>query len=421
MVVAKAEGVHVWDPEGRHYYDFLAAYSAVNQGHRHPRIIDALVKQAGRLTICSRAFYSDSLGPYEKYITELFGYEMVLPMNTGAEAVETALKLARKWGYARKGISEGEAIVLACAGNFHGRTLGVISMSTDPDCRRGFGPFLPNVGPVCPGTGSTIRFNSVGDLREALRVHGPKVAAFLVEPIQGEAGYHRWLCVRFLYLHRIHVPDDGYLRQCYELCKEHNVLFMADEIQSGLGRAGTMLAVDHEGVRPDVLILGKALSGGVFPVSAVLADRDIMLCIQPGEHGSTYGGNPLGCAVALAGLKALQEDNLVANSAELGAKFRAALEARNHPAISDGKSLPTLLTHLCVVRGRGLMNAIDIDEAKTGGKTAWDLCMLLKQNGLITKPTHEKTIRLTPPLCITEGELQACQEIIFRSLDELVN
>ncbi|KAJ1973525.1 ornithine aminotransferase [Dimargaris xerosporica] len=389
----KAKGVKVWDPEGKEYYDFLSAYSAVNQGHCHPKIVQALVDQAQTLALSSRAFFNDKFGEYAKYITEYFGYDMVLPMNTGAEAVETAIKLARKWGYLKKKIPPGQAIVFSCSENFHGRTTGVISMSTDPDATSDFGPFLPQVGPRCPTTGRMIRYNHSEDLEAVLETHGPNVAAFLVEPIQGEAG--------------IVVPDEGYLARCYELCKKHNVLFIADEIQTGLARTGTMLAVEHEQVRPDIVLLGKALSGGVYPVSAVLADRDVMLCIKPGEHGSTYGGNPIACAVAMAALKVIRDENLVERAKVLGEKFRSQLCALNNPVIRT-------------VRGRGLLNAIVIDESQLGsGKTAWDLCVQMKEFGLLAKPTHQNIIRLAPPLVITEEQLSEGAQIIQKAIAAL--
>lgn len=363
-------------------------------GHCHPKIVKALVDQASRLTLSSRAFYNDQLGRYAKFITEYFGYDMVLPMNTGAEGVETALKLARKWGYVKKGIPDGEAIILAVSGNFHGRTLGAISLSTDPESRGGFGPYVPRIGATCPETGKTIRYNCAEDLQAALEEHGPKVAAFLVEPIQGEAG--------------IVVPDDGYLKKCYDLCRQHNVLFISDEIQAGLGRTGELLAAHHDRVRPDVVILGKALSGGIYPVSAVLADRDVMLCIKPGEHGSTYGGNPIACAVATAALEVLRDERLVERAKTLGERFRAGLKALNSPLIT-------------IVRGRGLMNAIVVDESKLGGKKAWHICLLLKHYGLLTKPTHENIIRLSPPLCISEEQLDECVSIIGKTLKEFIS
>ena len=293
-------------------------------------IIKTLTEQAGRLTLSSRAFYNDMFGQYARFVTDYFGYEMVLPMNTGVEAVETALKLARKWGYKKKGIADGEAIVLACEGNFHGRTIGAISLSTDPESRGGFGPYVPLVGAVCPGSDAVLRYNNVDDLKRALEQHGPNVAAFLVEPIQGEAG--------------INVPDDGYIRKCFELCRQHNVLFIADEIQTGLGRTGELLCVDHDGIRPDVLVLGKALSGGVYPVSAVLANKEVMLCIQPGEHGSTYGGNPLGCAVSITALEVLRDEKLAERAKILGERLRKGLRSLNNPIITCSKSLQSILT-----------------------------------------------------------------------------
>ncbi|KAJ1929269.1 ornithine aminotransferase [Tieghemiomyces parasiticus] len=392
-VLSKGKGAKVWDPEGKEYLDFLSAYSAVNQGHCHPKIVQALIDQSQTLALSSRAFYNDQFGKYAKYVTEYFKYDMVLPMNTGAEAVETALKLARKWGYMKKNIPANKALIFSCAENFHGRTTGVVSMSTDPEARNDFGPYLPNVGPYCPSTGSVIRYNHVEDLEAALEAHGPEVAAFLVEPIQGEAG--------------IVVPDEGYLKKCYELCQKHNVLFIADEIQTGLARTGTMLAIEHDGVRPDIVLLGKALSGGVYPVSAVLTDRDVMLCIQPGEHGSTYGGNPVACAVAIAALEVLKEENLVERARTLGEQFRTALRAFDSPVIQT-------------VRGRGLLNAIVIDESRCNGKTAWDLCLLMKERGLLAKPTHQNIIRLAPPLVISEEELQRGVDIIKSSVADLV-
>ncbi|KAF9955235.1 ornithine aminotransferase [Mortierella alpina] len=393
VVFSKAQGIWVWDCEGNKYMDFLSAYSATNQGHSHPKIVKALCDQAQKLCLSSRAFYNDVFGQYAKYVTEYFGFDKVLPMNTGAEAVETAIKLSRKWGYMKKNIPEGEAIVLSCTENFHGRTIGIVSMSTDPDARIGFGPYLPNVGPICPKTGRTIRYNNIEDLEYVLEHNGKNVAAFLVEPIQGEAG--------------IMVPDNGYLKKVSELCKKHNVLMIADEIQTGLARTGKMLCIDHDDVKPDMLLLGKALSGGVYPVSAVLANDEVMLCIKPGEHGSTYGGNPLGCAVAMAALEVIKEDNLVEKADILGQKFRAAITKIQSPALA-----------LC--RGRGLLNAIVIDESKANGRTAWQLCLLLKKKGLLAKPTHQNIIRLAPPLCITEAELMDGVRLIEESLKELL-
>jgi ornithine--oxo-acid transaminase len=352
--------------------------------------LKALVDQASKLHLSSRAFYNDQFGAFAKFVTEFFGFDMVLPMNTGAEAVETALKLSRKWGYLKKGIPENEAIILACEGNFHGRTFGVISMSNDPDCRRGFGPFLPGVASVCPNSKAVLSYGDLASLETALETHGSKVAALLIEPIQGEAG--------------IRVPPEGFLKKAYELCKKYNVLFLADEIQTGLARTGRMLAVDHENVKPDVLILGKALSGGVYPVSAVLASRDVMLCIKPGEHGSTYGGNPLGCAVAKAALEVLRDEKLAEKAQLLGEIFREGLRKINSPLIQ-------------LVRGKGLLNALVIDESASD-KTAWHVCLLLKKNGLLAKPTHQNIIRLAPPLCITEEQVKESLKIIEKTLEE---
>ncbi|PFH50211.1 hypothetical protein AMATHDRAFT_48114 [Amanita thiersii Skay4041] len=395
VVYESAKGAKVWDPEGREYIDMLSAYSAVNQGHCHPRIVATLVEQAQKLTLSSRAFYNSVFGRFAKQITEMFGYEMVLPMNTGVEAVETALKLARKWAYMRKGVPRGQAIVLSVAGNFHGRTLGVISMSTDPDSRSEFGPFLAGVGPtyVDGDEVKTIRYGVLDDLKRALELYGDRVAAFLIEPIQGEAG--------------IVVPEDGYLSNVHELCKKHNVLLICDEIQTGLCRTGKMLACEWDNVRPDVVLLGKALSGGVYPVSAVLADKDIMLCIRPGEHGSTYGGNPLGSAVAMTALQVLVDEKLADRAQRLGEIFRSGVRAFNSPLVS-------------LVRGRGLLNAVVIDESKsTKGRTAWQLCLLLKSRGVLAKPTHVNIIRFAPPLVITEEELQKAIRIIGECLDDL--
>ncbi|KAF9178285.1 ornithine aminotransferase [Haplosporangium sp. Z 767] len=393
VVFAKAQGIWVWDCEGNKYMDFLSAYSATNQGHSHPKIVKALCDQAQTLCLSSRAFYNNVFGQYAKYVTEYFGFDKVLPMNTGAEAVETAIKLARKWGYMKKNIPEGDAVVLSCTENFHGRTVGIISMSTDPDARLGFGPYLPNVGPVCPKTNRTIHYNNIEDLEYVLEHNGKNVAAFLIEPIQGEAG--------------IMVPEDGYLQKVSELCKKHNVLLIADEIQTGLARTGKMLCIDHDNIKPDIVLLGKALSGGVYPVSAVLANDNVMLCIKPGEHGSTYGGNPLGCAVAMAALEVIKEENLVEKAAVLGEKFRTAVRKIDSPI-------------LALTRGRGLLNAIVIDESKANGRTAWQLCLLLKKKGLLAKPTHQNIIRLAPPLCITEAELMDGVRIIEESLKELL-
>lgn len=395
VVLAKGLGARVWDPEGKEYLDFLSAYSAVNQGHCHPKIVAALVEQAHRLTLSSRAFHSDMFGKFAKYVTEFFGYEMVLPMNTGAEAVETAIKLARKWGYVKKGIPEGQAIVLSATENFHGRTLAIVSMSTDPEAKENYGPYLENVGPVIPGTNKPLRYNNIEDLEEAFNNAGDKIAAFLVEPIQGEAG--------------IVVPADDYLTKVHALCKKHNVLLIADEIQTGIARTGKLLCVEHSEVKPDMVLLGKAISGGVTPVSAVLSSRDIMLCFEPGTHGSTYGGNPLSCAVAIAALQVVKDENLVERAATLGEQFRKGLE----PLLETGI--------VSEIRGKGLLNAIVIDHTKANGRTAWDLCMMLKERGLLAKPTHENIIRLAPPLVISEEDIVKGLQILTESVKDLPN
>ncbi|MGV9012231.1 MAG: ornithine--oxo-acid transaminase [Flavobacteriales bacterium] len=382
VVLEKGEGVFLWDVEGKRYYDFLSAYSAVNQGHCHPRIIDALIDQAKKLTLTSRAFHNDVLGEYEEYIANYFGYDKVLPMNTGAEAVETAMKLARKWGYDKKGIPANEARIIVCRNNFHGRTIAIISASTDPDSRGGFGPFTPGI--------DIIPYDNIPALQRALE--HPHVAAFMVEPIQGEAG--------------VMVPHEGYLKQAFEACKARNVLFMADEVQTGIARTGKMLACDHEGVRPDVLILGKAISGGVLPVSAVLADDEVMLVIKPGQHGSTFGGNPLACRVAMAALEVVKDENLADNAQRLGELFRAEMN-----------KLVKEFSFVKLVRGKGLLNAVII-EPRADGRTAWELCLLLAQNGLLAKPTHGDIIRFAPPLTITEEQLMACCAIIHKSVQE---
>jgi len=378
VVLKKGKGVYVWDVEGNTYFDFLSAYSAVNQGHCHPRIIKALQNQAEELTLTSRAFYNDSLGVYEKYITKYFGYDKVLPINTGVEAVETAMKLARKWGYEKKGISANQAVIIMVEGNFHGRTLGVISGSTDPDSTTGFGPFLPGL--------KIIPYNDTNALAEAVK--DTNVAGFLVEPIQGEAG--------------VFVPDEGYLDKCMQICKEANVLFIADEVQTGIARTGKMLCTDYADLKPDIIILGKALSGGVFPVSAVLANDDIMLCIKPGEHGSTYGGNPLANVVAMEALQVIKDEGLVDNAFFLGKYFRQELTKLNSPWVK-------------IVRGKGLLNAIVI-ESKSD-KTAWNICLKLRDNGLLAKPTHSYIIRFAPPLVITKKQIDECIAIIKKTLD----
>ena len=381
VVLHKGKGVFVWDVDGQRYYDFLSGYSAVNQGHCHPRIVEAFIDQAQRLTLTSRAFYNDVLGEYEEYVTKLFSYDKVLPMNTGAEGVETAIKLVRRWGYEVKGVAPNKAKIITCANNFHGRTTTIVSFSTDKDSRRDFGPFTPGF--------EEIPFNDLAALKTALQ--DPHVVGFLVEPIQGEAG--------------VIVPDEGYLSGAYALCKDANVLFIADEIQSGLSRSGKMLACDYENVHPDVLILGKALSGGMMPVAAVLASDEVMLTIKPGEHGSTYGGNPLACKVAVTALKVLEEENMTENSFVLGAYFRKELHDLHHPLIK-------------VVRGKGLFNAIVIDHPDKD--MAWNICMKMRDNGLIAKPTHQDRIRFAPPLVIDRDQIDECVWIIRQSLDEFL-
>jgi len=380
VVLERGEGVFVWDVEGKRYFDFLSAYSAVNQGHCHPKILKALKEQAGKMTLTSRAFYNSVLGEYEEFITRYFGYDKVLPMNSGAEGDETALKLCRKWGYIKKGIPENQACIIVCEGNFHGRTITVISLSTDPDSYGGFGPFTPGF--------VKIPYNNIPALAEALK--DPNVAGFLVEPIQGEAG--------------VFVPDPGYLSQAAQLCKENNVLFIADEVQTGIARTGKLLACDHENVRPDILILGKALSGGFYPISAVLADDDIMLCIKPGEHGSTFGGNPVAAKVAIAALEVIREEKLAENAEKLGHIFREELRKINSERIE-------------LVRGKGLLNAVVIKPKD--GITAWDVCLAMKDNGLIAKPTHEHIIRFAPPLVITEAQILEAAGIIRKTIENL--
>ena len=380
VVLNRGEGVYVWDVDGKKYYDFLSGYSAVNQGHCHPRIINALVRQAQQLTLTSRAFYSEPLGEYEKFITTLFGYDKVLPMNTGVEAVETAIKLCRRWAYDVKGIPPGMAKIIVCDGNFHGRTTTVVSFSTDEASTKHFGPFTPGF--------EIIAYDDIDTLAEAL--NDEYVAGFLVEPIQGEAGGR--------------VPHEGHLAKAKSLCEEKNVLFIADEIQTGLARTGKMLCCDHEEVKPDILILGKALSGGTMPVSAVLADDDIMLTISPGEHGSTYGGNPLACSIAIASLKVLTDENMAANAEDMGTLLRKELKKIHSP-------------HIDLIRGKGLLNAIVIKHSNK--EAAWQLCLQLMENGLLAKPTHGDKIRLAPPLVITAGQIMECVGIIEKSLKVL--
>ncbi|KAK4048270.1 ornithine aminotransferase [Microbotryomycetes sp. JL221] len=399
IVFERARGARVWDPEGNEYIDCLSAYSAVNQGHCHPHIVQALTTQAQKLTLSSRAFHTSSLGPFTKLLTELTGFEMALLMNTGAEAVESAIKLARKWAYKVKGVEEGKALVFSAENNFHGRTISIVSMSTDPEARREFGPFTPNIGPVCPSTGRTIRYNNVDDVEKAFEAHGKDLAAFLVEPIQGEAG--------------IVVPDEDYLERVQALCKKHNVLLICDEVQTGLARTGKLLCFQHNPkVKPDMVLLGKALSGGVYPVSAVLSTKDIMLQIMPGEHGSTYGGNPLACAVATAALEVIVQEDLSERADRLGRRMRKGLESLMEVGPQGG--------WITEVRGKGLLNAIVIDETKsTKGRGAWDLCLLFKSKGLLAKPTHVNIIRLAPPLVITDEDLDKTIQIIKESLEEL--
>ena len=379
VVLDKGEGVFVWDVDGKRYFDFLSAYSAVNQGHCNPRIVEAMIAQTKKLTLTSRAFYNSVLGEYEEFVTKFFGYDKVLPMNSGAEGDETALKLCRKWAYVKKGVPENQAKIIVCENNFHGRTITIVSMSTDPDSYKGFGPFTPGF--------IKIPYNDIPALKKALE--DPTVAGFLVEPIQGEAG--------------VYVPDDGYLRKAYDLCKSKNVLFIADEVQTGIGRTGKLLACDHEGVRPDILILGKALSGGLYPVSAVLADNEIMLVIKPGEHGSTFGGNPVAAKVAIAALSVIRDEKLAENAERLGTIFREELKQVKSDRIE-------------LVRGKGLLNAVVIKPMN--GKTAWDVCLALKENGLLAKPTHEHIIRFAPPLVITESQLREAIGIIKKTILE---
>jgi len=384
VVLDKGEGVFVWDVEGKKYYDFLSAYSAVNQGHSHPKIVEALVNQAKKLALTSRAFYNSNLGEYEKKITTLFGFDKVLPMNSGAEAVETAVKLARKWSYEVKGISENSAKIIVCENNFHGRTTTIVSFSNDPDANQNYGPFTPGF--------IKIPYNDLETLEETLKNDAPNIAAFLVEPIQGEAG--------------VYVPDENYLKNASEICKKYNVLFIADEVQTGIARTGRLIACHHEDVQPDILILGKALSGGMYPVSAVLANDEIMNVIKPGQHGSTFGGNPIACAIAIAALDVVANENLSEKSEELGKLFRSEIQK-----LIEKTDLITK------VRGKGLLNAILINDSPDS-KTAWNICVKLKENGLLAKPTHGNIIRLAPPLIITEEQLLDCVRIIEKTILE---
>ncbi len=379
VVLERGQGIYVWDTDGKKYFDFLSAYSAVNQGHCHPKIVKAMTDQAQKLALTSRAFYNNVLGEWEEFVTKYFGYDKVLPMNTGAEADETALKLCRKWAYLKKGVPDGKAKIVVCDGNFHGRTITIVSLSSDPEAYGGYGPFTPGF--------VKIPYNDIPALEAALK--DSDVAGFLVEPIQGEAG--------------VFVPDDGYLRKAYDLCKAHNVLFMADEVQTGIARTGKLLACDHEGVHPDILILGKAISGGVMPVSCVLANDDIMLCIKPGEHGSTYGGNPIAAKVSIAALEVVRDEKLAENAEKLGKIFRSKVSQIHSDMIET-------------VRGKGLLNAVVIKPKN--GKTAWDVCLKLRDKGLLAKPTHQHIIRFAPPLIIQESELLEAIGIIENTLSE---
>lgn len=381
VVLEKGEGVCVWDVNGKRYFDFLSAYSAVNQGHCHPKIIATLVDQAQKLTLTSRAFYNSQLGLYEAFVTKYFGYEKVLPMNTGAEAVETAIKLCRKWAYEKKGLPENSASIVVCENNFHGRTTTIVSFSVDPDAYNHYGPFTPGF--------IVIPYNDAGALEKVL-VENDNIAGFLVEPIQGEAGAY--------------VPDDGYLKQCYDICKKHDVLFISDEVQTGIGRTGKLLACDYENIHPDILILGKALSGGVYPVSAVLSSSQIMDVFHPGQHGSTFGGNPLAAAVAITALEVIRDEKLAERAYQLGILFREEMQR-----ICDQSKIATL------IRGKGLLNALVIDN-KDHSDLAWDICLKLAENGLLAKPTHKNIIRFAPPLVINERELRECIEIIKKSI-----
>ena len=379
VVLERGEGIYVWDTDGKKYFDFLSAYSAVNQGHCHPKIVKAMTDQAQKLALTSRAFYNDVLGEWEEFVTRFFGYDKVLPMNTGAEADETALKLCRKWAYMKKGVPDGKAKIIVCDGNFHGRTITIVSLSNDPESYAGYGPFTPGF--------IKIPYNDIPALEKALQ--DPDVAGFLLEPIQGEAG--------------VFVPDEGYLKKAYELCKSKNVLFIADEVQTGIARTGRLLACDHEGVHPDILVLGKAMSGGMMPVSCVLANDDIMLCIKPGEHGSTYGGNPIAARVSIAALEVVRDEKLAENAEKLGQVFRDRISKIHSDMIE-------------LVRGKGLLNAVVIKPKN--GKTAWDVCLKLRDKGLLAKPTHQHIIRFAPPLVINKMELMEAIGIMENTIAE---
>ncbi|MCX7863216.1 MAG: ornithine--oxo-acid transaminase [Bacteroidales bacterium] len=381
VVLERGEGVFLWDVEGNRYYDFLSAYSAVNQGHCHPKIVNAMIEQAKKLALTSRAFYNNMLGEYEEYITKMFGYDKVLPMNTGAEGVETALKLCRKWGYTKKGIRENEGKIIVCKDNFHGRTITVVSMSSDPESYGQYGPYTPGF--------IMVPYNNIEVFKNVIQ-SDPNIIGFLVEPIQGEAG--------------VVVPDDEYLKETYKLCKKHNVLFIADEVQTGIARTGKLLACDHVGIRPDIIILGKALSGGMYPISAVLADDEIMLTIKPGQHGSTFGGNPLAARIAIAALEVVKEEKLAENAEKMGKLFRDELAKIKSPMIET-------------IRGKGLLNAVVIKPYN--GKEAWDVCLKMKENGLLAKPTHQHIIRFAPPLIITKEQVLEAVKIIEKSIKEV--
>lgn len=392
VVFARAEGVNVWDPEGNHYLDFLSAYSAVNQGHCHPELVKALCDQASRLTLSSRAFHNDVFPVWAEKVRNVFGYDMVLPMNTGAEAVETALKIARKWAYKVKKVEQGKALIFGAADNFHGRTMAAISLSTDPESRDNYGPYVPNISAIVPSTGKPIRYNHIEDLEAAFEAHGHETAAFILEPIQGEAG--------------VVVPDESYLPAVHALCKKHNVLMICDEIQTGIARTGRMLCSEWANIKPDMITLGKAISGGMYPVSAVLSSKEVMLVVEAGTHGSTYGGNPLGCAVSIRALELVEEAGLVERAEALGKRFRETVASFNSPIVET-------------IRGKGLLNAVVIDEAKANGRTAWDLCLLLKSKGVLAKPTHGNIIRFAPPLVITDDEMTKALGLIGDALKEL--
>ncbi|RKF77755.1 Ornithine aminotransferase [Golovinomyces cichoracearum] len=392
MVFARASGCDVWDPEGKQYIDFLSAYSAVNQGHCHPKLVQTLCEQAQRLTLSSRAFHNDVFPLWAKKVRSIFNYDMVLPMNTGAEAVETAIKIARKWAYKVKKIPQNRALIFSATGNFHGRTMTAVSLSADPESRDNYGPYIPGIGACCPSTKKCIQFNNVTDLESSLEAHGKVTAAFIVEPIQGEAG--------------VIVPSDNYLVEVYDLCKKYNVLLICDEIQTGIGRTGRNLCHEWAGIKPDMVILGKAISGGMYPVSCVLGSKELMLTIEPGTHGSTYGGNPLGCAISIRALEILETENLAHRADTMGTLLRQGLHDLKSPMIKQ-------------IRGKGLLNAIVIDETNTRGHSAWDMCILMMRKGLLTKPTHNDIIRLAPPLVISEEQIREALHIIRKVLNEI--